>query len=105
MDKRTTLNASLGLSLMTLACIGHANVVNNNITEAEVKSAQEAWGKALIQISQDHRTGGVAKAKARPRPFSMARTATTWARCCSSRRWQGGRRPSEPRVRVRWSTS
>jgi len=64
MNKRTALKASLGLGLMTLAGMGHANVVNNNITEAEVKAAQDAWGKALIQISQDYRSGGISKAKA-----------------------------------------
>ena len=30
-----------------------STVQNNNITEAEVQAAQEAWGKALIQISKD----------------------------------------------------
>ena len=39
-------------------------VVNTNITEAEVKAAQDAWGKALIQISDDYASGGLPKAKA-----------------------------------------
>ncbi|MBC7754619.1 MAG: phosphoribosyl-AMP cyclohydrolase [Moraxellaceae bacterium] len=30
-----------------------STVQNSNITEAEVQAAQEAWGKALIQISKD----------------------------------------------------
>jgi hypothetical protein len=41
-----------------------SNVVNMTITEAEVQAAQEAWGKALLQISKDHETGGHKKAKA-----------------------------------------
>ena len=38
------------------------NVVNSNVTEAEVQAAEEAWGKALIQISKDFDTGGIEKA-------------------------------------------
>lgn len=30
-----------------------STIQNNNITESEVQAAQEAWGKALIQISKD----------------------------------------------------
>lgn len=30
-----------------------STVQNNNITEAEIQAAQEAWGAALIQISKD----------------------------------------------------
>ena len=37
-------------------------VVNKNITEAEVQAAQEAWGKALIQIGQDFDSKGLRKA-------------------------------------------
>lgn len=36
---------------------------NTNITEAEVKQAQDGWGKALVQISKDYSAGGLAKAK------------------------------------------
>lgn len=36
---------------------------NTNITEAEVKQAQEGWGKALVQISKDYSSGGIAKAR------------------------------------------
>ena len=39
-------------------------VLNTNITEAEVKTAQEAWGAALIMISKDYTEGGIEKAKA-----------------------------------------
>ena len=41
-----------------------APVVSRNITEAEVLSAQRAWGEALVQISKDYESGGIAKAKA-----------------------------------------
>lgn len=39
-------------------------VVNTNITESEVEAAQEAWGKALIQISKDFDEKGIKKATA-----------------------------------------
>ena len=39
-------------------------VVNISITEAEVQAAQEAWGKALIQIGQDYDSKGIRKATA-----------------------------------------
>ncbi len=38
------------------------NVVNTNITELEIEAAQEAWGKALIQISKDYDSKGLKKA-------------------------------------------
>ena len=34
-------------------------VVNTNITEAEIQAAQEAWGKALIQIGKDFDAKGL----------------------------------------------
>lgn len=34
-------------------------VVNTNITEGEVQAAQEAWGKALIQIGKDFDSKGL----------------------------------------------
>lgn len=37
-------------------------VVNSNVTEMEVQAAQEAWGKALVQISRDFASGGIEKA-------------------------------------------
>ncbi len=40
-----------------------ANVTNHNITEADVKAAQDAWGQALIKISDDYQQGGLVKAK------------------------------------------
>lgn len=41
-----------------------SQTLNTNITEAEVKAAQDAWGKALIQISSDYDKGGLEKASA-----------------------------------------
>lgn len=38
--------------------------VVGQITEAEVLAAQQAWGKALVQISTDFETGGIDAAKA-----------------------------------------
>ena len=39
-------------------------VQNTNITVEDVEKAQRAWGAALIQISADHQTGGIEKARA-----------------------------------------
>ncbi len=41
-----------------------SQTLNTNITEAEVKAAQDAWGKALIQISSDYDKSGLEKATA-----------------------------------------
>ena len=61
--RRTLL--ALALSAMSASAMAFTpTVVNKNITEAEVKAAQDAWGKALIQISDDFASGGIAKAKA-----------------------------------------
>jgi hypothetical protein len=57
------LALSLG-ALLASAPAFAATVVNTNITEADVKAAQDGWGKALIQISDDFASGGIAKAKA-----------------------------------------
>jgi hypothetical protein len=57
------LALSLG-ALLASAPAFAATVVNTNITEAEVKAAQDGWGKALIQISDDYASGDIAKAKA-----------------------------------------
>lgn len=46
------------------APLAFAQTVNTNITEVEVTAAQDAWGKALIQISTDYDTSGLEKAKA-----------------------------------------
>lgn len=68
MNLATTTRATLlGLSLAAANAPLWAfspTVVNTNITEADVKAAQDGWGKALIQISDDYASGGIAKAKA-----------------------------------------
>jgi len=64
---RTHRRNWLALMLATASASAAAftpTVINTNITETEVKAAQEAWGKALIQISDDYASGGLAKAKA-----------------------------------------
>lgn len=39
-------------------------VYNSNISLSEVQAAQKAWGDALVKISDDYQSGGIAKAKA-----------------------------------------
>lgn len=41
-----------------------APIVDHTIREAEVLAAQRAWGEALVRISTDFETGGIAKARA-----------------------------------------
>jgi len=55
---------SVGVTLLLCAAIPAyaASQVNTNITEADVEAAQQAWGKALIQISSDYASGGLEKA-------------------------------------------
>lgn len=60
-----TLRRSL-LAMMILGTSGAlsaAEIGNRNISENEVLAAQEAWAKALIQISDDYAAGGEEKAK------------------------------------------
>ncbi len=72
MTRTMTLTTSArrgALAAVLLAPSGAAlafqpTVVNTNITEADVRAAQEGWGKALIQISDDYAAGGITKAKA-----------------------------------------
>jgi hypothetical protein len=65
---KTTL-VILALSLLNISAFAknqiafNEAVVNRNITETEVRAAQEAWGKALIQISDDYEKSGIAAAK------------------------------------------
>jgi len=60
----------LSMSVAALALVGLSSlasatvVVNQAITEAEVRSAQTAWCKALVVISQTGATQGQAAAKA-----------------------------------------
>lgn len=67
----TTLAACVALSFSSVACAKVSApvavtvpTVSTNITEADVLAAQQAWGKALVQISTDFEQGGFAKAKA-----------------------------------------
>lgn len=57
-----------GVALADAAATKHignsATVVTSNITEADVLSAQRAWGDALVKIAKDYEDGGIAKAKA-----------------------------------------
>ena len=47
----------------TMANSGFGNViVNTNISEKDVESAQKAWGAALIKISKDYKEGGIQRA-------------------------------------------
>lgn len=61
---------SLSLIAASLALVGLSSaasatvVVNQGITEAEVRSAQTAWCKALVDISQTGASKGQAAAKA-----------------------------------------
>lgn len=66
-----TLAACVVLSFSSVACAKVSvpvavtvPTVSTNITEADVLAAQQAWGKALVQISTDFEQGGFAKAKA-----------------------------------------
>lgn len=65
------LASSMGLAGVALAKSNStarvstsAPVVSDNVTESDVIAAQRAWGEALVQISTDYETGGLAKAKA-----------------------------------------
>lgn len=51
------------LGAVAAAGAANARTYNANITEQEVLAAQQAWGKALVQISTDFETGGIAKAR------------------------------------------
>lgn len=57
-------SAALAQSAIAKQVGSPAPVVTRNITEAEVLAAQRAWGEALVKISKDYESGGVAKAKA-----------------------------------------
>lgn len=61
--RRALLALALGVASLPVLAIA-PTVVNTNITEAQVKAAQDAWGRALIQISDDFASGGLTKAKA-----------------------------------------
>ena len=52
------------LALSATAAQAQPVVVNQGVTEAEVLSAQQAWCKALVDISSAHAQGGQPAAKA-----------------------------------------
>lgn len=61
-------SALLGASALSLVA-GSANAItattiDSQITQAEVETAQAAWGEALVQISTDFKDGGIEKARA-----------------------------------------
>ncbi|NJR72059.1 MAG: phosphoribosyl-AMP cyclohydrolase [Gammaproteobacteria bacterium] len=65
------MNTSISRLVVAVAAAGFATaafakspIYNANITEAEVVAAQQAWGGALVQISNDFASGGIAKARA-----------------------------------------
>ncbi|MDN3545481.1 hypothetical protein QWZ02_13590 [Kinneretia asaccharophila] len=59
------LCASLAAAVPSLAQAQSTEprVYNSNITLVEVRAAQKAWGDALVKISDDFQSGGLAKAK------------------------------------------
>jgi len=67
---KTILSLSLAITFASTPAWSKRSVAfgdtvkNNNITEAEIQAAQETWGKALVQISQDYETNGIEKATA-----------------------------------------
>lgn len=63
MLKKTLVTVSMLLCVTAGGTVFATPVVNNNITEAEVKAAQQAWGQALINISAAYSTGGQAQAE------------------------------------------
>lgn len=67
-EDRMHVLRSLAVAAATLAAVGVASaqsapVFNSNITEKEVLAAQQAWGKALVQIAQDFEAGGIKRAR------------------------------------------
>ena len=72
--KNPTLVAAVGLAFVSTAATAAPAtaaapaatapmVVNQSITEAEVLAAQQAWGKALVDISTTHERQGAAAAR------------------------------------------
>jgi hypothetical protein len=51
-------------AVMAQATTPSVQILDDNITLAQVLKAQEGWCKALLQISADYSKGGIAKAKA-----------------------------------------
>ena len=59
----TLLSLAIGAALASQAATA-AYADRNKLTAAEVLAAHQAWGEALIQISQDYSTGGIERARA-----------------------------------------
>lgn len=57
------LGASIATFGATAAMAVEATRIDTQITQAEVEAAQQAWGKALVQISQEYESDGIAKAR------------------------------------------
>ena len=47
------INSSLAFAEFKRSDAFGQNIIDSNIKESEVQAAQEAWGKALIKISED----------------------------------------------------
>lgn len=63
MNRASALKIMVASVLGSPMLLGATPVANSNIKVEEVKAAQQAWGSALIQISEDYRSGGIDKAK------------------------------------------
>lgn len=61
--KRISISALLLCGLLPLSAQASDLLVNNNISHQEVLNAQQAWGEALIKISQTYEQKGHAEAK------------------------------------------
>lgn len=62
-NKTLSISALLVCGLLPVSGYAAERVVNNNISHEEVLKAQQAWGDALIQISQTYEQKGHAAAK------------------------------------------
>jgi hypothetical protein len=68
--KKTAMNTTTRIATALFAvalspmALANAPVVNQGITEAEVLAGQQAWCKALVDISATHKRDGQAAAKA-----------------------------------------
>ena len=64
MKNATRIAAALFAVALSPVALAKATVVNQGISEAEVLAMQQAWCKALVDISTAHKTGGQPAAKA-----------------------------------------
>ncbi|GAB2918785.1 phosphoribosyl-AMP cyclohydrolase [Rheinheimera gaetbuli] len=63
MLKKTLVTVSMLFCVTAGSNAFATQLVNNNITEADVKAAQQAWGQALINISAAYNEGGQVQAE------------------------------------------